>query len=236
MLTITNFFADFGSGNSQPGNHWLPGISGTVALFLILYRVFFFGLLKSTLERKYSRCSWWAYLTTYKGLFCKDVQKEVLYTSILAIHHILGGGCMALGAYLESSPLFIVGALISLVDDIHDLLCMCVRSFPFEGGIDLKLMIVLGIHHVAAALATVPAITSGATSNVHIQKIGAALLLAGGLSHLTLSTSRTRNRTIPSQAKQVLFPSAQPHPCTCCPHPISAQLYLASPPPCNRMR
>jgi len=202
---LNAFLVDFGSGNPEPGNHWLPGLSVTVALFLALYHVMGFRILKSTLHGIYSRCSWWPYLTTYQGMFSKDVQIEVIYTSILAIHHILGGACMAYGSYTGSNPTFIVGALISLVDDINDLLSMYFKTFPFQGGADPKLMIVLGIHHVAAALATVPAITSGATANPHIQQIGTSLLLAGGFSHLTLSLSRTRNRQDPSQATQDAF-------------------------------
>ena len=67
MLNV--FLVDFDSGNPESGNHWLPGLSVTVALFLALYHVMGFRILRNKLHGIYSRCSWWPYLTTYQGMF-----------------------------------------------------------------------------------------------------------------------------------------------------------------------
>merc|ERR1719387_3203886 len=71
---------------------------------------------------------------------------------------------MAYGSVTGSTTTFIAGTLVSLMDDVHDTLCM--------------------------VLAT----------NLHVQRIGSALLLAGGFSHATITVSRTRDRGNPVQA------------------------------------
>jgi hypothetical protein len=203
MLPV--FFEDFGTGNPEPGNHWLPGMTAFTLLGTLVYHIVGFRLFRSALVNFYARRSWWGYLKTYKGLICHDVQKEIQYTSILAVHHILGGGLMAYGSFTGGTPYFILGALISVMDDIHDTVCMLLPAWPFGGQgeqRDVKLITVLLIHHTAAMLGTFPLITGGIASNIHFQKVAASLLLAGGVSHVTLTLSRTRNRRVPSEAWQ----------------------------------
>lgn len=202
---MADFLQHFGSGDMTPGSHWLLGMTGATAVGTIVYHVLGFRLMKACLKKVYSRCSWWEYLSTYPGLICKDTQKEVLYTSILAVHHIFGGGLMAYGSATGSSTAFIAGALVSMMDDVHDTICMLLPAWPFGGAgekRDVKLCTILLIHHSAAMLITVPGICMGLASNVHAQRIGAALLLAGGVSHAVLSVSRTRDRRNPMQASQ----------------------------------
>lgn len=199
---LPQFFLDFGSGNTEPGIHWLPGMTAVVLIGVIVYHIVCFRLFRALITHLYSKCSWWEYLTTYKGILCPDVQKEIQYTTILGIHHILGGGMMAYGAAYAAPPVWTLGALVSMIDDVHDVLCIILPAWPFggPGGRDVKLCTVLLIHHVAAILGTFPAICAGLGTNVHVQSVGAALLLAGGCSHVVLTTSRTRNRKIPREA------------------------------------
>merc|ERR1712048_852308 len=126
---------------------------------------------------------WWQYLKSYKGLLCRDVQKEIVYISIVCVHHIVGGGLMAYGAYTDLPHLFVAGAIVGLFDDLQGSFCMLLPAWPFGGNgekRDVKLVTLLLIHHTA---------------------VGASLLLAGGCSHATLALSRTCNRTIPAEAK-----------------------------------
>merc|ERR1719327_2129451 len=201
---MADFLQHFSSGDMTPGSHWLLGMTGATAVGTIVYHVLGFRLMKACLKKVYSRCSWWDYLATYPGLICKDTQKEVLYTSILAVHHIFGGGLMAYGSATGSSTAFIAGALVSMMDDVHDTICMLLPAWPFGGQgekRDVKLITLLLIHHFAAILATFPTIVSGMHANPHVQAIGAWLLLAGGVSHWTLVMSRTCNRNVPAEAE-----------------------------------
>jgi hypothetical protein len=200
---MADFLQHFGSGDSTPGTHWMPGMIGAIAFGTLVYHVLGFWLLKGFLQKVYSRFSWWDYLATYPGLICKDTQKEILYISILAIHHIFGGGLMAYGSVTGSTTTFIAGTLVSLMDDVHDTLCMLLPAWPFGGAgekRDVKLCTFLLIHHSAAMLITFPAICMGLATNLHVQRIGSALLLAGGFSHATITVSRTRDRRNPVQA------------------------------------
>merc|ERR1712048_725335 len=152
--------------------------SGTLA-----YHVIGFRIMRNVLQSLYSTCSWWPYLKTYKGLICRDVQKEIVYISIVCVHHLVGGGLMAYGAMSNVPHFFVAGSIVGLFDEVHDTMCMLLPAWPFGGDgekRDVKLVTLLLIHHTA---------------------VGASLLLAGGCSHATLALSRTCNRTIPAEAK-----------------------------------
>ena len=71
------FVDDFGSGNPSPATSWLPGMFAEIVLLTVLYRVLFFHVLRGALHARFSKAPWWGYLSTFNGLFCKDVQKEV---------------------------------------------------------------------------------------------------------------------------------------------------------------
>jgi len=197
------FFGDFGTGNSTPGMHWLPGMCTFLAVGTLVYHILGFRLLRQYLLGTYSQSSWWTYLKTYKGLLCRDVQSEIQYVSIVGCHHVIGGGLMAYSACMNAPSAWVAGALIGCFDDIHDTICMLLPAWPFGGGAerDMKFITIMLVHHTAAITATLPVICSGLYENQHIQSIGAWLLLAGGISHFTLAVSRTCNREVPSEAK-----------------------------------
>merc|ERR1712187_386355 len=135
---------------------------------------------------------------------CHDVQKEIVYISIVCVHHLVGGGLMAYGAYANLPHLFVAGAIVGLFDDLHDSFCMLLPAWPFGGDgekRDMKLVTLLLIHHTAAIVCTFPALLSGLYVNSHVQSVGAWLLLAGGVSHATLALSRTCKRSIPYEAR-----------------------------------
>ena len=125
------FFDDFGSGSSTPGVSWLPGLLGETLILVALYRFLFFGLLRKLCEQTFCKASWWPYLLTFNGLFCQDVQKEVVYMSILAVHHLLGGGLMLAGYVYDSPSMWLQGLLFEVVDDIHDSMLMLIPLWPF---------------------------------------------------------------------------------------------------------
>jgi len=202
-LAMMNFFKDFGTGNPVPGAHWLPGMCAFVAGGTVAYHVAGFRLVRSAVLGYYSSRPWWNYLTTYKGLLCQDVQKEIQYISIVGLHHIIGGGLMAYGTYASAPAFWAAGALVGCFDDIHDSVCMLLPAWPFggEGKRDMKFISIMLIHHTAAVVCTLPTICSGFHANPHVQSIGAWLLFAGGVSHGTLAMSRTCNRRVPAEAK-----------------------------------
>mmetsp|Transcript_75819 Transcript_75819/g.226038 ORF Transcript_75819/g.226038 Transcript_75819/m.226038 type:complete len:282 (+) Transcript_75819:68-913(+) len=199
-----DFFSDFGSGDTTPGAHWLPGMLAFVACGTLAFHVIGFRWWRRVIQRVYSQRPWWTYLKMYNGILCRDVQKEIQYLSIVGCHHILGGGLMACGAYLERPQVWVAGALVGTFDDVHDSICMLLPAWPFGGDgekRDAKLVGLLLMHHVAAFTATIPAIATGLHMNPHVQAIGAWLLLAGGVSHWTLVLSRTCNRNVPDEAR-----------------------------------
>merc|ERR1711957_899175 len=61
------------------------------------------------------------------------------------------------------------------------------------------------IHHSAGILTVVPVLLNGMHMNRHVQKGGAALLLAGGISLVVLVVARTRDRRIASHARQSAY-------------------------------
>lgn len=198
-----DFFKTFGSGNPTPGPHWLPGMSLFLGGGTLAYHFVGFRLWRRQIENYYSKKPWWSYLTTYKGIFCQDVQKEIQYLSIAGLHHIVGGGFMAYGTYTKQAHVWAAGALIGLFDDIHDTVCMILPAWPYadDGKRDVKFISLMLMHHFAAIASTIPTILSGMHSNTHCQAVGAWLLLAGGISHGTLICSRTCNRKVPAEVK-----------------------------------
>ena len=50
----------------------------------------------------------------------KNVQVEVVYSNLLAIHHTVGGALMIYGWYTGNPAIWAQGAIIDLVDAIHD--------------------------------------------------------------------------------------------------------------------
>jgi len=177
----------------------LTSIAIELVIMLVIYHTVFFTMLKRNINQLYASRPWWDYLTTYQGLFSKNTQNEIIYISLLGLHHFLGGFAM-LYAYLYDCPaLFAHAALWELVDDIHDLVSMLFLCWPFE-ELDLKMVVVMGFHHIFGVIIIVPVLTTGLYLDHNLQLIGNALLLAGGFSCLGLVISRTMDRRIPKEA------------------------------------
>ena len=49
-----------------------------------------------------------------------NVQVEIVYISILAAHHLTGGGMMMYGFVTGNTAIFIQGAIFDLADAVHD--------------------------------------------------------------------------------------------------------------------
>lgn len=196
-----SFIDDFGSGSSTPSASWLPGVFGEILVMLLIYRFLFFVLLRNGLESQFSKASWWDYLRTFRGLFCQDVQKEIVYLTILGLHHLLGGGLMLAGWIYNSDALWLQGFLVEVVDDLHDTGLMFIPAWPFAGAPgekrDMKIVSLMTIHHVCGLALLVPVILAGLFRNPYVQTCGWALLLAGGVSCIVLSVNRTINRNTP---------------------------------------
>merc|ERR1719397_879269 len=137
-------------------------------------------------------------------MFQKNTQIEIIYISLLGLHHFLGGFAM-LYAYLYNSPaLFAHAALWELVDDIHDLVSMLFLCWPFE-ELDMKMLVVMGFHHIFGVIIIVPVLTTGLYLDTNLQFIGIALLLAGAVSCLGVVMSRTMDRRVPKEAWMDFF-------------------------------
>jgi len=174
-------------------------IASEMIILIFLYRVLFFKVLKSKINELYATRPWWNYLTTYEGLFSKNTQVEVVYVTLLMLHHFIGGLGM-LYAYITENPvLFAHAALLELVDDINDLMCMICLWWPFE-ELDVKMLVVMGFHHIFGVIIIVPVLTTGLYMDQNLQLIGIALLLAGAVSCLGLVISRTMDRRVPAEA------------------------------------
>jgi len=177
----------------------LTSIAIEMVILLVIYHTVFFTMLKRSINQLYASRPWWDYLTTYRGLFSKNTQNEIIYISLLGLHHFLGGFAM-LYAYLYDSPaLFAHAALWELVDDINDLVSMVFLCWPFEER-DLKMIVIMGFHHIAGVIIIVPVLITGLYLDHNLQLIGIALLLAGGVSCCGLVISRTMNRRIKKEA------------------------------------
>jgi len=177
----------------------LTSIAIELAVLLVIYRVVFFTMLKRSINQVYAARPWWDYLTTYQGLFSKNTQIEVIYVSLLGIHHFLGGFAM-LYAYVYDNPaLYGHAALWELVDDINDLVSMLFLYWPFEER-ELKMLVVMGFHHIFGVIIIVPVLVTGMYLDKSLQLIGIALLLAGGVSCCGLVISRTMDRRVPKEA------------------------------------
>jgi len=177
----------------------LISISIEMAVLLVIYRALFFTVLKRYIKQLFEKQTWWDYLLTYEGLFSKNTQVEVVYVSLLAIHHFIGGFMMVYAVLYDNPVIFGHAALWELVDDIHDLMCMIFLWWPFE-ELDLKMLTIMGFHHIFGVIIIVPLLTTGLYLDQDLQFIGIALLLAGAVSCLGLVISRTMDRRIPKEA------------------------------------
>lgn len=196
------FYEDFGSGNPSPGWHWAKGILAETAILIVVYRVLFFIMLKPVVKHLYKRNkSTWQYMTTYKGICHKNVHVEVVYLTILSIHHIIGGGMMLYGWKTSNPALWAQGAIVDLADAIHDTVLMIAPLWPFDDR-DPKLLQMMIPHHLCALVITLPAICNGMHEMEDAQLIGASLLLAGGMTDAIVCLTRTRDRRDPVQAWQ----------------------------------
>jgi len=182
----------------------LKAIAIEMVVLLVIYRVLFFTVLKGFLWKLFEKQSWWEYLTTYEGLFSKNTQVEVVYVSLLGIHHLIGGLMMVYGVLYNKPMIFGHAALWELVDDVNDLTSMTFLVWPFE-ELDLKMLTIMGFHHIFGVIIIVPVLTTGMYLDQDLQFIGIALLLAGAVSCLGLVISRTMDRRIPKEALMDFF-------------------------------
>jgi len=169
------------------------------AVMIIFYRIVFFNFLGAILKWLYSTRPWWPYLASYRGLFVKNTQLEMVYVTVLGIHHIAGGLVMLYANYYDVPRLYAHACVWELVDDIHDMACMVLVLWPFDER-DMKMIFIMGVHHTVGFIIVVPALTTGLYLNPHMQMAGLALLLAGGVSCFSVAGSRTLDRRVPSEA------------------------------------
>jgi len=174
------------------------------AVLFVFYRLVFFTLLRVVIKKFLSTRPWWDYLTTYKGLFSENTQVEVIYVILLGSHHILGGVMMIYAVVYGNPIIYAHAAIWELVDDIHDMTSMVALWWPFHKR-DLKMITVMGFHHMSGIIIIIPLLTSGLYLNVHLQIAGLALLLAGGVSCFGLAISRSFDRRIASEAWMDFF-------------------------------
>jgi len=177
----------------------LTSIAIEVVILLVIYRTVFFTLLKRNLNQLYASRPWWDYLTTYRGMFQKNTQIEIVYISLLGLHHFVGGFAMLYAFLYDSPALFAHAALWELADDINDLVSMVFLCWPFQ-ELDLRMIVIMGFHHIFGVIIIVPLLTTGLYLDHNLQLIGIALLLAGGVSCSGLVISRTMDRRIPKEA------------------------------------
>jgi len=177
----------------------LTSIAIELVILLVIYRTVFFTILKGNLNQLYASRPWWDYLTTYRGMFQKNTQIEIIYISLLGLHHFVGGFAMLYAFLYDSPALFAHAALWELVDDINDLVSMVFLCWPFQ-ELDLRMIVIMGFHHIFGVIIIVPLLIKGLYLDHNLQMIGIALLLAGGVSCSGLVVSRTMDRRIQKEA------------------------------------
>lgn len=124
------FIEDFGSGNPEPGMHWLKGILTETAIVIVLYRIVFFMALRPALEYMYkSNKKTWESMLTSTGKIHPNVQIEVFYVYILCVHQLIGGALMVYGVVYERPDIWIQGAIVDLVFAVHNTF---IRGWPFS--------------------------------------------------------------------------------------------------------
>jgi len=103
-------------------------------------------------------------------------------------------------AWTYTNPTFYGYALLwELVDSINDMICMIFLWWPFDER-DIKMIVMMGIHHLTAAIVVVPSLTTGVYMDQHIQCIGIALMFAGSVSAVLHGISRTMDRRVEKEA------------------------------------
>jgi len=182
----------------------LISIAIEFAVLFVIYRTLLFTVLKRSIKQVFEKQTWWDYLATYEGLMNKNTQVEVVYVSLLGIHHLIGGLLMVYGVLSHNPMLWGHAAVWELVHDISDLMCMMFLWWPFNER-DLKMLVVTGFHHIFGVIIVVPVLTTGLYLDQNLQFIGIALLLAGAVSCLGLAMSRTMNRRVPKEAWMDFF-------------------------------
>merc|ERR1719285_1146832 len=177
----------------------LMSIGIETSVLLIIYRVVFFNFLGRLTKKLYSTRPWWDYLTTYKGVLTENTQVEVVYITLLANHHLIGSLLMLYAYYYDKPILYAHAAMWELVDDIHDMMCMVFCLWPFHER-DLKMICVMGLHHLCGFIIIVPALNTGLYLDRNLQFAGLALLFSGGIGSAILALSRIMDRRIPTEA------------------------------------
>merc|ERR1719334_1644868 len=132
-------------------------------------------------------------------MFQKNTQIEIIYISLLGLHHFVGGFAMLYAFLYDSPALFAHAALWELVDDINDLVSMVFLCWPFQ-ELDLRMILIMGFHHIFGVIIIVPLLIKDLYLDHNLQMIGIALLLAGGVSCSGLVVSRTMDRRIQKEA------------------------------------
>jgi len=103
-------------------------------------------------------------------------------------------------AWTYTEPTLYGYALLwELVDSINDMICMLFLWWPFDEH-DIKMIVMMGIHHLTAAIVVVPSLTTGVYMDQNIQCIGIALMFAGSVSAALHGISRTMDRRVKKEA------------------------------------
>ena len=86
---------------------------------------------------------------------------------------------------------------------LHFVVVQILPAWPFDDR-DPKLITLFLPHHAFSFIITIPVIITGMAEDVNVQKIGASLLFAGGVSGMILAYTRTLDRRDPCQAWQAV--------------------------------
>jgi len=101
--------------------------------------------------------------------------------------------------YYTEPTLYGHALLWELVDSINDMICMLFLWWPFDDH-DIKMIVVIGIHHLTAGIVVVPSLITGVYMDQNLQCIGIALMFAGSVSAALHGISRTMDRRVEKEA------------------------------------
>lgn len=162
-----------------------------VAVWAIVYYAVILNTLVPRLRKMLQAQAFWTEMTQRKGQVLTTMAEESVLTLALSVHHIFGGVIMLAGQLRGDANLWVTGLTVEIAFELVDVACLLVNAWPYP-QVQPRLRTVTLLHHAPGLLAAPQLVMAGLHQNEHLQAIGWALLLAGGVSLLTDGLKQTR--------------------------------------------
>jgi hypothetical protein len=183
-------------------NPTLPDLMLEASGWAIVYTIVILNGVVPTLRKLLQAQPFWQEMSGRKGQILTTMAEESVLTLSLSIHHICAGTLMLLGQVSRNDNLWLHGLLVEIAFEIVDVGCLLVNAYPYP-QVQPGLRFITLLHHFPGLFAAPNLVMAGFHRNEHLQQIGWALLLAGGITLLTDGLKQTRS--LGTQLGQWLF-------------------------------